>query len=72
MTMKKNGNSLVIREYDFKRGIRGKYAGRYEKGTNLVRLDPDVSKAFPNAHEVNSVLRAISGALKTATKVHAG
>jgi len=70
--MKKNGNSAVTQEYDFKRGVRGKYASRYSKGTNLVKLDPDVSAAFPSAQKVNKVLRAISGAMKTSHRVHAG
>jgi len=70
--MKKNGNYSTMREYDFKRGIRGKYAVRYNNGTNLVRLDPDVSEAFPSAQQVNKVLRAISGAMKTSHRVHAG
>lgn len=45
-------------EYDFSRGDRGKYAKRYEKGTNVVVLDPDVAAAFPTAEAVNEALRA--------------
>jgi len=30
-------------------GIRGKYARRYVQGTNVVMLDPDVVRIFPNA-----------------------
>jgi hypothetical protein len=30
-------------EYDFRGGIRGKYADRYTEGTNVVLLDPDVA-----------------------------
>jgi hypothetical protein len=29
-------------EYDFRGGVRGKYAERYASGTNVVLLDPDV------------------------------
>ena len=47
-------------EYDFSKGVRGKYASRYAQGTNLVRLDPDVNKVFPNAESVNQTLRAIA------------
>ncbi|BAY94398.1 MULTISPECIES: hypothetical protein [unclassified Tolypothrix] len=49
-------------EYDFsqlKGGIRGKYAERYQAGTNLVLLDPDVAQAFPNAEAVNEALRLL-------------
>ena len=46
-------------EYDFSGGIRGKYAARYAEGTNIVRLDPDVAKVFPDSAAVNSALRAL-------------
>ena len=32
--------------YDFTDGVRGKYAARYAEGTNVVLLEPDVSKVF--------------------------
>ena len=44
-------------EYDMKSllkgGVRGKYATRYRAGTNLVLLEPEVAKAFPNDKAVN-------------------
>lgn len=46
-------------EYDFSRGVRSKYAARFREGTNLVLLEPDVAKAFPDAGAVNRALRAI-------------
>lgn len=49
-------------EYDFSRlkgGIKGKYAKRYEAGTNLVLLAPDVAKAFPDDESVNEALRLL-------------
>ena len=49
-------------EYDFSKlsgGIRGKYVERYEKGTNLVLLAPDVAQAFPNEDAVNEALRLL-------------
>ena len=50
-------------EYDLhkllKDGVRGKYAARYEAGTNLVLLEPDVAKAFPTEKEVNEALRLV-------------
>jgi len=48
-------------EYDFSRGVRGKYARRYAQGTNVVVLEADVAKAFPNAEAVNDSLRALAG-----------
>ena len=45
--------------YDFSKGVRGKYAEKYKKGTNIVLLDPDVAKEFPNAEAVNDALRNV-------------
>ncbi len=46
-------------EYDFSQGGRGKYARRYAQGTNVVVLEPDVAKVFPNSKIVNASLRGI-------------
>jgi hypothetical protein len=50
-------------EYDLatllKGGVRGKYAKRYEKGTNLVLLSPDVARDFPTDEAVNEALRLV-------------
>jgi hypothetical protein len=46
--------------YDFIGGIRGKYARRYAEGTNVVVLDPDVARLFPNPQAVNETLRAVA------------
>ncbi len=50
----------MLREYDFSKGIRGKYARRYAQGSNVVVLEPDVAKVFPNAEAVNSSLRSLA------------
>ena len=42
-----------------KGGVRGKYADRYQAGTNLVRLEPDVANAFPTENAVNEALRLV-------------
>ena len=43
-----------------KDGVRGKYAERYQKCTNLIPLDPDVSEAFGHNEEaVNEALRLV-------------
>ena len=49
----------LLDEYDFREGIRGKYTQKYREGTNIVRLDDDVAKIFPDAKSVNSALRAL-------------
>ena len=49
-------------EYDLsqlKGRVRGKYVERYREGTNLVRLEPDVAAAFPDAKAVNEALRLL-------------
>ena len=50
-------------EYDLRRllrtGVRGKYAKRYQTGTNLVLLDPDVRRAFRDEKAVNDALRLV-------------
>jgi len=43
---------------------RGIYAERYRSGTNLVLLEPDVRKAFPDDESVNEALRVIAKAVK--------
>jgi hypothetical protein len=56
-------NDELRPEYDLKSllkdGIRGKYATRYNSGTNLVLLEPDVAKAFPNEKAVNDALKLV-------------
>ncbi len=50
-------------EYDLgellQTGVQGKYAGRYQEGTNIVLLDGDVAEAFPNDEAVNEALRLV-------------
>ena len=43
--------------YDFSKSTPGKYAERYKEGTNMVLLDPDVAKEFPDDASVNEALR---------------
>ena len=50
----------MLDEYDFRGGVRGKYARRYAAGSNVVVLDPDVAKEFPDAASVNAALRALA------------
>jgi hypothetical protein len=46
-------------EYDFSGGVRGKYVERYQRGTNVVLLDPELAEAFPDSKSVNDALRAL-------------
>jgi hypothetical protein len=59
-TMARNTDPDVLEEYDFSKGVRGKYAERYREGTNIVKLDEDVAAIFPDAKSVNDALRALA------------
>ena len=56
-------NDELRPEYDLKSllkgGVRGKYAMKYREGTNLVLLEPEIAKAFPNEKAVNDALRLV-------------
>ncbi len=54
----------ILDEYDFGGGIRGRYAARVKRGSNIVLLEPDVAKVFPDAASVNNALRALAGIIK--------
>ena len=64
------------REYkrsDFGNLVRGKYARRLAETSNVVVLEPEVAKAFPNDRAVNNALRRLmrvaeSTARSTATR----
>ena len=49
----------MLDEYDFSKGVRGKYTARYSEGTNVVVIDPDVAKYFPDHDSVNEALRSL-------------
>ena len=49
-----------------KSGVRGKYAKRYREGTNLVLIDPDLHKLFPDSESVNRALREFVASKQTA------
>jgi hypothetical protein len=42
-----------------KDGVRGKYYERYQSGTNLALLAPEVRAAFPTDDAVNEALRSL-------------
>jgi len=47
-------------DYDFSKGVRGKYAKQIAEGTNVVVLDPEVAKMFPTSEAVNKTLRKLN------------
>ena len=67
--MKKRKNDELRPEYDLrvllKGAVRGKYYKRYQDGTNLVLLDPEVRRAFRDDKAVNDALRLVIELRKT-------
>jgi hypothetical protein len=49
-------DEAVLRDL-LKNGVRGKYVDRYQQGTNLIKLDPDLTASFPTEQAVNDALR---------------
>jgi hypothetical protein len=50
----------MLPEYDFSKGVRGKYAKAYHQESNVIILDPDVAARYPNSESVNQALRTIT------------
>jgi hypothetical protein len=54
----------VLPEYDFSRSRPNTYASRFQAGSAVVVLDPDIAAIFPSATEVNEALRALAGVIR--------
>ncbi len=59
----------MLEEYDFSKGVMGKYSKKYEEGANVVVIDPDVAKFFPDHDTVNQVLRSLIEIIKKQKKI---
>ena len=46
-------------EYDFSTGVRGKHYRAYQKGTNVVLLEPEIAEVFKDSESVNHALRML-------------
>jgi hypothetical protein len=54
---------------DFPEGpVRGKYAERLRKSTNIVVLKPEVAEVFPNEEAVNDALLSLIELAEKATR----
>jgi len=49
----------MLPEYDFRGGVRGKYARDYGRNRNLRMLAPDLLTTFPDSESVNEALRTL-------------
>ncbi len=50
----------MLEEYDFSNAVKGKYSSKYLEGSNIVVIEPDVAKYFPDHDSVNQALRSLS------------
>ncbi len=62
--MKDDKDTDMLKEYDFSKGVRGKYAEAYQKGSNIVVLEPEVMKEFPDSKSVNEALKHLIEIIK--------
>ncbi len=63
-----NDDQYMLKEYDFSKGIRGKYAERFNKGANVIVIDPDVAEYFSDSKAINDALRSIIPIIKQRIK----
>jgi hypothetical protein len=57
-------------EYDLSRlkgGVRGKYYQQALAGTNLVLIEPELARIFPDGESVNRALRLLADTAEAAT-----
>jgi hypothetical protein len=69
--VKLEANDWVRPEYrrsDLGPIVRGKYARRMASKSNVVVIEPAVSKAFPNETSVNAALRGLLELAKSSTR----
>ena len=55
-------------QLDYSKAKPNRFASRMDKTPLIVALDPDVSEVFTTPEAVNKVLRALIGAMPTATR----
>lgn len=55
---KKPGDEMLP-EYDFSKGVRGRYAKAYAHSNNIVVVAKDVARYFPDSDSVNEALRTV-------------
>lgn len=69
MKPKTSDNLRPEYNFDYSKGVRGKYYRRMLKeGANVAVLEPDVAKAFPDSAAVNDALRVVLKAGKAARR----
>ena len=69
-TLKDDEMRAEYRREDLGPLVRGKYAARYAKCTNIVVIDPKLTKVFPNSDAVNDALRNLLAVASKATGIN--
>ena len=69
---KSRGKLDMAEEYDFSKGVRGKYYKRYQEGNNVVVIAADLAKIFPDSKAVNQALRSLVDIARKSTAGQAG
>jgi hypothetical protein len=57
------------KRFDFGELVRGKYADRITEESNVVLLEPDIARAFPNDEAVNKALRYLLEVAEVSTRL---
>ena len=50
---------LAPRRLDWSKAVRAKYFERYNEGTNIAVIDPDLMETYPDSKAVNEALRTL-------------
>ena len=61
----------MLDEYDFSKGVRGKYVERFKAGSNIVVLSPDIAEVFSDSESVNEALRTLIKVTRQTKKIPA-
>jgi len=58
------------REYrlDYRKARPNRFASRYQEGSRVITLDPDIARTFTTAESVNAVLRALLETMPKSSK----
>jgi len=70
--VKSEANDWLRPEYrrsDLGEVVRGKYSRRLGESSNVVVLDPQVAKAFPNDDAVNTALKGLLELARSSVRV---
>lgn len=57
--MNPNASDEMRAEYDFSDAVQGRHHRAYKEGTNIVLLEPDIARVFPDSASVNRALRLL-------------